>query len=566
MTDDSLAHAIFPDHADLATLDALEAAFPPRALAASAMVTRVAPSPTGMMHIGGLYAALINHRLARQSGGVFYLRVEDTDQARSIPGAFETIVSALADYDIPPQEGPTLAGDTIKEVGKYGPYVQSRRRQIYRAVVLEMVRRGHAYACFLTKAELDELRNEQQRLGITTGLYGEWAAARRSNPRDSLARIARGDEFVIRFNPPFSSGRAQWVDLIRGALETADNQLHVVLLKSDGLPTYHLAHVVDDHFMRTTHVIRAEEWLSSVPLHLQLFQALGWAAPRYAHLAALQKQDGASRRKLSKRKDPEANVLFYWERGIATDAVVEYLLNLANPTFEEWRAANSDAPHTAFALSLDKMMTAGPLVDLDKLLNISRQRFSTMPIDKLYATALAWTRTYAPVVAAQMQADPALTKRALDIERGGASTNAMRYTTLADVPIQLRGFFAPLLPDPAALEFPSSVARDDVVAVLTRIDAELPSELTPDQFFPWLKQIAAELRFAQSPKQFKQEPAAYKGHVGDVAMVFRVAVFGGPRSPDLGHVAVVLGADEVRARCRRAIAYLTSSTASARGL
>ncbi len=519
------------------------------------MVTRVGPSPTGMMHIGGLYVALLNHKFARQTGGLFFLRIEDTDTKRAVEEAYETIVNSLIDYQLVPDEGPirTQENEYI-ERGDYGPYIQTARKDIYHACAFDFVRRGIMYPCFMSETELEQIREEQRANELRPGIYGPYAKSRNLSFAEIEAQLRAHSSFVLRLR---SNGdineTVSWLDGVRGRLTLPEYVVDAVLIKSDGIPTYHFAHLIDDHFMRTTHVIRAEEWISSVPLHLQLFSRAGWQPPDYAHVSAIQKLgEKGGKRKLSKSKDPEADVQFYWQSGFPREAVIEYLLNLANPDFEDWRRANPQAPYSAFQISLDRMGQAGPLADIVKLESISRDVLTRMTIERLYECSYAWAAQYDTELAEEMAKDPAYTGQALDIERG-LENSAKRVVTLKDLRALLAPFYDRFLPEVHELPFPPNVGREERNNILALVKERYQEEDSSQQFFERIKEIAAELGFAPTVKEYKKHPEKFKGHVGDVAMVVRVAMFGSTRSPDLGLVMQVLGKERVVRRCERAM-------------
>ena len=549
----SLAELIFPKWKQLPSLDELHQKYPKRNLPEGAIVNRVAPSPTGKMHIGGLYVALVNRRLAKQTQGVFFLRIEDTDQERTIKEAYDTIIDSLADYGLSPDEGPIRGSDgKILEQGAYGPYIQTARKEIYHACAFDMLCRGVIYPCFMTKEQIQEQRDEQQKQELRTGIYGEWAKGRYLSFTEIESKIKAGSSYVLRLRAPNTIDTISWEDEIRGTLTLPQNSIDTVLIKSDGIPTYHFAHLVDDHFMWTTHIIRADEWISSVPLHLQLFSLMNWQPPFYTHVSAIQKMTETGKRKMSKRHDPEANVEYYWESGFPRQAVIEYLLNLANSDFEDWRRANPDLDYTDFKISLSKMGQAGPLADLVKLESISRDILSRMNIEQLYKITYTWASIYYKDLAEEMAKDPSYTKRALDIERD-SEKGAKRLATLKDLRPQLAPFFDRFLPVPNELPFAENLKVEDRNAILELVKERFQDTDVPEQFFENIKVISAELGFAAAVKDFKKNPQAYKGHVGDVAGVVRVAMFGSSRSPDLGQLMQVLGKQIVVTRCNRAI-------------
>lgn len=552
----ALAELVFPHWQELPSLKELDERYPKRNLPQGAMVNRVGPSPTGMMHIGGLYVALVNRRLAKQTSGVFFLRIEDTDTKRTVEGAYETIVNALADYGLTPDEGAIRTPEgTFKEVGNYGPYSQSARKNIYHACAFDLICRGLMYPCFMKEEELQHLREEQQGLEIRTGVYGKWAKGRYLSYSEIENRIKAGEHFVLRLRATgIYSETISWEDQIRGTLTLPQNDIDVVLIKSDGMPTYHFAHLVDDHFMGTTHIIRADEWISSVPLHLQLFASMNWQPPQYTHVSAIQKlSETGGKRKMSKRHDPEANVEYYWKNGFPRQAVIEYLLNLANSDFEDWRRANPKAPYTEFNVALDKMGQAGPLADLVKLESISRDILSSIDINELYQICYEWAAVHEKDLAQEMAKDPDYACRALDIERN-SEKGAKRLGTFNDLRPQLAPFYDQFLPSANELPFPENVTVEDRNKILSLIKERYSDQDPPEQFFERLKSISSDLGFSPAVKDYKKNPSLYKGHVGDVAAVVRVAMFGSTRSPDLGLVTSVLGKQTVANRCNRVIA------------
>ncbi|MEI6420565.1 MAG: glutamate--tRNA ligase family protein, partial [bacterium] len=409
-----IAAKLFPDVT--LTIEQLESKYPLRQLPEGAMVTRLGPSPTGFMHLGHLYAALLDSRMAKQTNGVFYLRIEDTDQKREVDGAIKVVVDALNRYDLVPDEGEVEMG---KVIGDYGPYKQSNRLDFYQTYAKWLVENNLAYPCFITSEELEKITKEQEELKIRPGYRGQWAIWRDKSDEEISAALEAGKPFVIRFrsNGNFEN-KIKISDLIRGEREMSENDLDVVMIKSDGYPTYHFAHVVDDHLMRTTTVFRGDEWLSSLPIHLQLWQAFNWTPAQYGHFSPLQKIDNGNRRKLSKRKDPEANVQFYNDAGYPPDAIVEYLLNLLNSSFEDWRKANPTLPNTDFVIDLKKMNVAGALFDPAKLDDISKNIIAGMTADVVNHKAWRWATTHDEELSHLLARDVEYSKAIFGIERG----------------------------------------------------------------------------------------------------------------------------------------------------
>ena len=563
---EALVRLLFPDAQDVKTPEEYEAIYPPRTLPQGAMVTRFAPSPTGFMHIGGIFVSLINKRLSAQSGGVFFLRIEDTDQKRQIPGALETILDALARYDLTPDEGVFPKADgSQEERGGYGPYVQTKRASIYRDYAISLIRRGLAYPCWMTVEEIEAMRQKQLAENIKPGVHGRWAKWRDAPLAEVEAALKSGQPFVVRLKVTDDpAGRIEWKDLVKGVISMPVNDIDHVLLKSDGIPTYHFAHAVDDHLMRTTHVIRGDEWMSSIPLHLQLFRTLGFKPVHYAHVPPIQKLDHSeevdettgekrtveSRRKLSKRKDAEANVEFYHEMGVPEVATIEYLLNIANSAFEDWRKKSPSAPYTDFPLKLNKLAAGGALSDMVKLKSISQGVVGRMRADVIYPQGLVWAKKYDPELAALMEKYPDYTKRAIDIERDTPKGNK-RIVTWQDIRAQLTYFYDELYERIEKFEFPEAMPVEERSSLIKKL-ADVYDPADPkDVWLEKIRKVAVESGYAGEVKQYKASPESFKGHFGDVAMLERVAVCGTQQSPDLYEVLQVLGAERVRARLAR---------------
>jgi glutamyl-tRNA synthetase len=519
--------------------------YPPRGLPEGAQVTRFSPSPTGYLHIGGVYAATIDVDVARHSGGVYLVRLEDTDQARVAEGAAAQFAEAFAYFSIEPDED--------DQSGRYGPYAQSARAEIYLTYVRELLRRGLAYPCFATRQDLEEIAARQRAAGALPGYYGKWAIWRDADPERVTERLAAGDPYVVRFRSPGTTGeRVTFTDAIRGELTLDDNRNDAVILKSSDteprLPTYHFAHAVDDHLMRISLVIRGEEWISSVPLHLQLFDALGFARVQYAHIALLMKQDGGSRRKLSKRKDPEASVSFYIEQGYPAPAVQYYLRGLANGRLAEMPLAEA----LAAPIRLSECGTAGPLVDMVKLDDICADYIATLPGPQILTEVISWAGRYAPDLAAVLAAEQGLALRALAIERDGVANPRKDLRKWADFRA-VYGYFFPELfsgvTDPADARF-GGLGPDLVRAIAEGFARAYQPPSAGTDWFDQIRRLAADLGFAPSQKVYRQDPAAYPGSIREVSQVIRVLLTGTPRSPDLAAVAAALGTEEVLRRVR----------------
>lgn len=547
MTRKEIAQIAFPNVEY--TVEQLEQIYPPRRLGKDAMVTRVAPSPTGFMHIGGIYSALISERLAHQTGGVFFLRVEDTDKKREVPGARDLIISSLWEYGIEYDEGPTInEGDR----GEYGPYTQSQRVKIYQSVVKHLLEQGWAYICFATPDEIKEITNRQNSAGIRPGYYGEWAVWRDRPIEEVAEMIKQGKPYVVRFrNSGNIERRIRVKDLFKGILELPENDQDIVLLKANGLPTYHLAHVVDDHYMRTTHVLRGDEWLSSLPLHVQLFDALGWKPPVYGHFAPIMKmEENGRKRKLSKRKDPEANIKFYDKSGYPREAVIEYLLNLANPSFENWRAKNPGTDYQEYKLSLQELSRrAGALLDLNKLESISKDVIAKMSPEEEYKRALEWAERNDENLARLLRENREYSIRIFGVEKGGKNPrkDIVKWTDLRK---QIGYFFDEIfeiLPEELAMVL-AKINRDDVLLAIERMRDSYDQEMSKEQWVRNLKSISESLGFAGSAKDYEQNPKKFKGHIGDIARIYRVLLVGRNQSPDLFEIMRILGKDRVLRR------------------
>lgn len=544
----ALADLLFPDIDK--TLEDYEAIYPSRDLPKGAKVTRIAPSPTGFIHLGNLFGAIVDERLAHQSGGVFYLRIEDTDQKRKVEGAVDLILNVFPRFGLKFDEGVTSQG----EKGDYGPYVQRQRREIYQTAAKSLVQRGLAYPCFCTEEEISALREKQTAEGANPGYYGRWAACRSLSFDEISEKLKAGIPFVLRLRSNGNPENTVKVkDLVKGDLEFPENDLDVVLLKSDGIPTYHFAHVVDDHFMRTTHVVRGEEWLSTFPIHLQLFETMGWRPPQFIHTAHMLKMDGGSKRKLSKRKDPELGLEYYDREGFPIDAILEYLLTVLNSNFEEWRLKNPEASYWDFKFKYEKMSSSGALFDLDKLTDISKNTVAKMSADEVYEHVLDWAERFDREFFDLLSADPAYAKAILSIGRGGKKPRKDLW--LWSKAKDYMDFFYDSLFF-AGNAYPSNLSESDVKEILIRYLDIYDENDDQNTWFEKLKVLAAQLGFAPETKEYKKNPTDYKGHVGDLAMVLRVAVTGKTVSPDTYAVMQVLGREKVVSRIASAAEHL----------
>lgn len=548
-----LIDSLFP--ADLPETEHWEQRYPARDLPAGAEVTRFAPSPTGWMHIGGIFTASINLALARQSGGVFLLRVEDTDQSRFEEGALSQFEAGFDYFDIHPDEW-ELGGVTT---GDYGPYVQSERALIYQSYVRQLLREGKAYPCFATKEELAEISARQKAVGALPGYYGDWAIWRDAPEDQVRTRLADGDPYVIRFRSPGIGGRrVTYTDAIRGELTADDNRNDIVILKSSEavsqkhglrLPTYHLAHAVDDHLMRVTLVLRGEEWLSSVQLHHQLFDALGFERIRYAHIAQLMKQDGGSRRKLSKRKDPEASVAYYVEQGFPPEAVQYYLRGLANGRLAEMPLADA----LAAPIRLEDFGLAGPLVDLVKLDDISADYVATLSGEEIIERVARWAETYDPALVKTLHTERIVALRALTVERGPDVANPRKDLRRWSDFRPVYGFFFTEIFEPVTDPSDERLFGLEPETVRALAAGFADGYVAPGPGVEWFDQVrslAASLGFATRQKDYKKDPDAYPGSIAHASGVIRVLITGSQRSPDLEQVCAALGSEEVLRRVR----------------
>ena len=538
-----LANLIFPDAKDITYY---EEKYPERNLKEGAIVTRFAPSPTGFVHIGGLYQSLIARKLANQTEGVFLLRIEDTDQKRQIENGTLEIIESLNKFGFEPDEG--MINETESK-GNYGPYKQSMRKEIYQSYAKYLIEQGKAYPCFCTPEDLEEMREKQEKAKIRPGYYGVWAKCRNVTVEDAIKRINNGEKYIIRFKSPGREDRKiKHHDIIKGNVDFPENDQDIVIIKADGLPTYHFAHAVDDHLMRTTHVIRGDEWLSSVPLHLQLFHELGFKAPKYAHIAPIMKNDNGNKRKLSKRKDPEAAVSYYDEMGIPKEAVNEYLLNIANSNFENWRRANKDKSIDEFELKLNKMSVSGALFDIVKLLDIGKTVISKFTAEEVYENAIQWAKKYDKELE-EMLKDKDYALKVFGIERGNKKPRK-DIAKWSDVKENINYMYDDIF-FAKKQEYPYQVIneKEDINTILTLYMEKYYDENDDkQQWFDKIKELAGELGYAKEVKEYKANPDAYKAHVGDVSTVLRVALTGRTNTPDMYEIMQVLGKASIEKR------------------
>lgn len=544
-----LAERLFPDVTT--TVDDLEARYPARDLAEGAMITRLGPSPTGFIHIGNLYGALIDERLAHQSGGRFLLRIEDTDDKRKVEGAEALIIRAMEYFGIHFDEGVTLSGDK----GDYGPYHQSERVEIYQAVAKHLVAQGKAYPSFATEEDLAKIREAQEAQKLNTGYYGKWATDRNLTLEEIEEKLAAGEEWTLRLCAAGNPEETRAIpDGIRGHVTIHPNDQDFVLLKTNGVPTYHFAHVCDDHFMRVTHVVRGEEWLATLPFHIELFETLGWEHPVYCHTAHLMKIDEAgTRRKLSKRKDPEMALSFYEEKGFFPEAVREYIMILLNSDYEEWRLANPDTPLEDFPVHLDKMATSGALFDMVKLEDVSKETLVRLDEATIADFVIAWAEKYQPDVASVIAPQRDDLVKLLAIGRDGKKPR--KDLMNAEQIVQFtKYFFDAWFTQEDAL--PENIPAEEAAAILEDYLATYDHTDDNETWFGKIRTITEERGYAVRPKDYKKNPDAYKGHVGDVSTVVRLAITGRRNSPDIWAIQQVLGEEKTIARVKQMIAAL----------
>lgn len=548
-----LAELLFPHITK--TPEDYEKIFPKRELPEGAMVTRLGPSPTGFIHLGNLYGAFADERMAHQSGGIFFLRIEDTDDKREVEGAVEIIINSLKFFGINFDEGATMEGDK----GAYGPYHQSERGEIYQCFAKELVKKGQAYPCFMTAEEINEIREKQEANKENPGIYGEYARGRSLTMEEIESNIKAGMPYVIRLKsdgkvgvPAEEMRQISVEDAIRGTLNMPENNQDVVILKANGIPTYHFAHVIDDHFMGTTHVVRGAEWLPSLPIHEELFAKVGFPMPVFCHTAQLMKidEETGQKRKLSKRKDPELSLDYYRQLGYHPQAVREYLLTILNSNYEEWRIANPDADCEEFEFSVEKMSNSGALFDLNKLNDICKDVLVKLPANELRVFMLNWAKEFRPEVAHYFEENVQFIEKIIDLGRTGDKPR--KDLIFAQ---QIFEFISYFFDDHFKTEdpLPENVSPEDAKSILT---AYLESYDHGDEQSVWfdkIRNIASELGYAAKPKDYKKNPELYKGHVGDVSTVIRLAVTGRAQSPDIWEIQQILGEEKTRERVGTAI-------------
>lgn len=545
MSREKLANLMFKD--ELKTPEYYLEKYPKRNLKEGARVVRYAPSPTGFQHIGGVYAALINERLAHQSEGIFYLRIEDTDQKREVEGAIEDTIATMHNFGMEFDEG--MTGEETSK-GEYGPYRQSQRREIYHTFAKKLVEDGLAYPCFCTPEELNEIREKQMAEKITPGYYGEYAVYRNFPVEEAIKKIENGEEYIIRLKSPGKEeNRVEFHDLIKGDVSFPENVQDIVIIKSDGLPTYHFAHAIDDALMHTTDVIRGEEWLSSLPIHLQLFDVLGFERPNYAHVPTIMKSENGSKRKLSKRKDPESAVSYYREEGYPAVSVIEYLLNIINSTFEDWRAENPDEDYHKFPVSLDKMSKSGALFDIVKLHDVSKNVICKMKAPVVYDYYVAWAKDFDKEMFDLVTKNEAMMKEVFNIDKEGPKPRK-DFGKWNEVREKIFYFFDELFDLETAenVELPKTLNLEDAKSIIENYAKVYNFNTDQETWFEELKALAVELGYATNRKEYKKNPENFKGMVSDVAGAVRAALTHRTNTPDLYTIMQIMGEEKVRDR------------------
>ena len=543
-----LANLIFPD---AKPIEYYEEKYKRRNLPEGAEVLRVAPSPTGNVHIGTIYQALVDKSVAKQTGGVFYTRIEDTDQKREIEGGITQIIESLEKFDLLPDEGMINENEWI---GEYGPYKQSMRKDIYVSYAKYMLEQGKAYPCFASQEELDEMRAKQEAAKVRTGYYGVWAKYRNLTIEEAAERIKNGDPYIVRFKSPGREDRKiKHKDIIKGNVEFPENDQDIVIIKADGLPTYHFAHAIDDHLMGTTIVARGDEWLSSVPLHLQLFQELGFKPPKYAHTPTLLKNDNGGKRKISKRKDPEAAASYYEEVGIPSLAVKEYLLNIANSSFENWRRQNPNAKLNEFKFELNKMSVSGALFDMVKLLDISKIVISRLSAEEIYNESLKWAKKFDNELV-ELLNDKEYSLKVFGIERGNVKPRK-DIAKWSDVKENIEYMYdEEFYKESRNYEYQKVTDKELINKILKLYMEKYYNDQDDKQtWFDKIKDLSEEVGFAREVKEYKENPEKWPGHVGDISTVLRVALTSKSNTPDMYEIMTVLGKEKIFKRFEKVI-------------
>ena len=548
MTNKDLAELIFPNITK--TIEDYEKIYPERNLPEGAMVTRFAPSPTGFVHMGSLLASFISSKAAKDTKGVFYLRIEDTDQKREVPNGIEGIVKDLKDFEIHIDEGALSREESI---GEYGPYIQSERKEIYHAFIKHLISIGMAYPCFCSEEHLAEIREMQEATKSRIGYYGRYAVCRNIKIEDAYNRIKNGEKFIIRLKSPGDFEKKIVVnDLVKGKIEFPENDLDIVIMKSDGLPTYHFAHLVDDHLMRTTHVTRGDEWVSSLPIHQQLFQVFGFNPPKYAHLSPILKQEGETKRKLSKRKDPEAAMSYYAKLGIPIKAVHLYLMTIANTKFEQLYDQNKDKTLDDFKFDFKKISASGSLFDVEKLINISRNYISFLSAEEVYDNVYNWSSIYDPNLHELLEKYKEYTINIFSIERYQKKPRK-DYESWSSIKKNIWYMYDELF-TPSTYDFQKIKDHEEISKILkTYLDKYYQESDDKETWFNKIKELTDELGYCSNMKEYKENPDKYKGSVADISTVIRVALTSSSMTPDLYEIMKLLGPNRIKSRIDKVI-------------
>ncbi len=542
---EKLAKLLFPDIT--LTPNDMEKKFPDRQLKEGVRVTRLAPSPTGFLHFGNLFTGTVSYKTAKVTDGIFYVRVEDTDQKRKVEGAIEVMLGGLKAFGVEADEGVVGEGE---EKGNYGPYYQSQRKEIYHVFAKSLVEKDLAYPCFCSAEDLDELRTKQEN-EPNKGYWGPYAKCRTLSLEEIEKNIKNGKSWTLRLKSPGEPDKKCFFDdMIKGKIEMPENMQDIVLLKSDGIPTYHFAHAVDDHLMHTTHVVRGDEWMSSCPIHLQLFKCLGFKVPKYAHVAPIMKEENGNKRKLSKRKDPEAAVTFYVEKGYPAESVNEYIMTLANSNFEDWRKTNKTAPLDSFPFNLKKMSVSGALFDMVKLNDISKNVISLMSAKQVYDYTTAWAKNYDKNFFDILTRDENYSVSILNIDRETAKPRK-DIACFSEVKDYISYFFNETAD--LSFELPENITQEMANDILKLYVEEYDTERDKDAWFAHIKEMCEKLGYTPNVKEYKKNPELYKGHVGDVSTVIRLAVTGRKNTPDLYEILKILGTEKVKERLLSAV-------------
>lgn len=553
---EKLANLIFPDVTE--TVEDLEKRYPERNLKEGACVTRFAPSPTGFFHTGSLFTSLIDKKLANQTGGVFYLRIEDTDQKREVENSVRDLTSQMKEFGVTPDEG-VISED--EEIGDYGPYTQSKRADIYRICAKHLVLKGLAYPCFCTPEMLQKTHEYQEAHKIVPGYYSVYAKCRNISVDEYIERIENGEKYILRFRSNGSHlKKVSFKDGIRGKIEIAQNDQDVVIIKSDGLPTYHFAHVCDDHFMRTTHVIRGEEWVSSVPIHLELFYAMGFKAPVFVHLPSIMKMDGTSKRKLSKRKDNEAAVAYFLKAGYPIESVKEYLMTIINSDFENWKRANKMVSNDNFEMKLKKINTSGALFDNVKLNDVSKEVISRMNSEEVLKAVLTWSKEYNDEVYNVISKDLDYSKKIFALERDSAKKIRKDIYKWEDILSTFFYFFDEYYTKDVENGFDFNItdnlSKEVIINVIERYKEVYNENDSKDEWFSNMKETAEKLNFCTNMKEYKENPDTFVGSIADFSDIIRVCITNRHNTPDIYSIMQIIDKDKVIDRFERALKYL----------